>query len=202
MQLKQFFTSSIQARSFASATGLDRLFGRSVGRCVTLLPVANPVTQPTPVITPPSKGVRFAGATGFVFALLQSICTAVLAVSGVRVAIGLTALAAASGIYAPAKGFHQDAIRIPMLILGTFGALINLAVLARVWTLRARASANWRRRSIPRKELRSERLQLALAILTLVLVGLETWTHPMVHRTGQPPSGMEEPITQPRTTNH
>ena len=27
----------------------------------------------------------------------------------------------------------------------------------------------------------------ALAILTLVLVGLETWTHPMVHPTGPPP---------------
>ena len=75
-----------------------------------------------------------------------------------------------------------------MLILGTIGAVINLAVLARVWTLRSRASANWRRRAIPKKELRSERLQLALAILTLILVGLETWTHPMVHRTGPPPT--------------
>jgi len=26
-----------------------------------------------------------------------------------------------------------------------------------------------------------------LAIVTLVLVGLETWTHPMVHRTGAAP---------------
>ena len=123
-----------------------------------------------------------------VFALLQSACTAVLAISGLRVAIGLTALAAASGVYAPAKGFHQDAIRIPMLIVGALGALINLAVLVRVWRLRARASARWRRREISKKERRSERLQLALAIATLLLVGLETWTHHKMHRTGPPPA--------------
>lgn len=125
-----------------------------------------------------------------VFAILQSLCTAVLALSGMRVAIGLTALAAASGIYAPARGFHQDAIRIPMLAAGALGAAVNLAVLFRVWRLRARPSAHWRRRALSAKEKRSEQLQAALAILTLVLVGLECWTHPMVHRTGKPPSAV------------
>jgi formate hydrogenlyase subunit 3/multisubunit Na+/H+ antiporter MnhD subunit len=120
--------------------------------------------------------------------VLQSICTAVLTLSGVRVAIGLTALAAASGIYAPAKGFHQDAIRIPMLILAAAGAITNLAVLMWIRHLRNQPSAQWRRRELSTKEKRSERLQVALAILTLVLVGLETWTHPMVHRTGPPPA--------------
>jgi hypothetical protein len=38
----------------------------------------------------------------------------------------------------------------------------------------------------PRQK-RSERLQVFLAILTLVLVGLETWTHTKIHRTGPPP---------------
>ncbi len=102
-------------------------------------------------------------------------------------AIGLTALAAASGVYTPARGFHQDAIRIPMLILGTVGAVVNLAILIRVWRLRARASAGWRRRSISPRERRSERLQLALSLLTLILVGAEVTTHSMVHRTGPPP---------------
>jgi hypothetical protein len=133
------------------------------------------------------KGMRVVSGASFLFALLQSLCTAVLTLSGIRVAIGLSALAAASGIYAPAKGFHQDAIRIPMLILASVGAIVNLAVLAWIWHLRTRRSAQWRRREISRKERRSERLQVALAIVTLVLVGLETWTHPMVHRTGPPP---------------
>ena len=140
----------------------------------------------------PSGWTRLAprlGGTSLLFAVLQSICTAVLTLSGVRVAIGLTALAAASGIYAPAKGFHQDAIRIPMLILAAAGAITNLAVLMWIRHLRNQPAAQWRRRELSTKEKRSERLQVALAILTLVLVGLETWTHPMVHRTGPPPAG-------------
>jgi formate hydrogenlyase subunit 3/multisubunit Na+/H+ antiporter MnhD subunit len=123
-----------------------------------------------------------------IVALAQSLCTAVLTISGIRVAIGLSALAAASGIYAPAKGFHQDAIRIPMLILATVGAVVNLGVLAWIRHLRNRSSAQWRRREQSPQEKRSEKLQVAMAILTLVLVGLETWTHPMVHRTGPPPA--------------
>ena len=134
------------------------------------------------------KGLRALGGASLLFALLQSLCTAVLTVSGIRVAIGLGALAAASGIYAPARGFHQDAIRIPMLALAAAGAIVNLLVLAWIWHLRARPSAQWRKREIGPKERRSERLQVALAILTLLLVGLETWTHPLVHRTGPPPA--------------
>src|SRR6202048_4599700 len=133
------------------------------------------------------KPVRFLGGASFLLALLQSLCTAVLTISGIRVAIGLSALAAASGIYSPARGFHQDAIRIPMLIIAAAGALLNLAVLAWIRYLRNRPSAQWRRREKTSKEKRSERLQIILALITLVLVGLETWTHPMVHRSGPPP---------------
>jgi len=133
------------------------------------------------------RQIRTIGWTSAMLALLQSLCTAVLTISGIRVAIGLSALAAASGIYAPAEGWHQDAIRIPMLIVATVGALVNLAVLAWIRHLRNRPSAQWRRRELTSNEKRSERLQVALAIITLILVGLETWTHPMVHRTGPPP---------------
>jgi hypothetical protein len=129
------------------------------------------------------------GRTSLIFALLQSLCTAVLTISGIRVAIGLTALAAASGIYAPARGFHQDAIRIPMLTVAAVGAVANLLVLGWIWHLRNRPSAQWRRRELSAKEKRSERLQVVLAIVTLILVGLETWTHGMVHRTGPAPPG-------------
>ncbi|HUD55653.1 MAG TPA: hypothetical protein VMR02_10520 [Terracidiphilus sp.] len=137
-----------------------------------------------------SKGWSTVGGASLIVAMAQSLCTAVLTISGIRVAIGLSALAAASGIYAPAKGFHQDAIRIPMLILATVGAIVNLAVLAWIRHLRSRPSAQWRRRELTSKEKRNEKLQIAMAILTLILVGLETWTHPMVHRTGPPPSAV------------
>ena len=134
-----------------------------------------------------AKKIRAVGGISLVMALLQSLCTAVLTISGIRVAIGLSALAAASGIYAPATGWHQDAIRIPMLIFAAAGAIMNLAVLAWIWHLRSRPSAQWRRRELSQKERRAERLQVALALVTLILVGLETWTHPMVHRKGPAP---------------
>ena len=69
-----------------------------------------------------------------------------------------------------------------MLILGGLGALVNLAVLFRVWRLRARTSGQWRRRTLSVKERRSERLQLVLSVLTLVLIATEVWTHSIVHR--------------------
>ena len=133
-----------------------------------------------------------------IIALAQSICTAVLTISGVRVVIGLSALAAASGIYAPATGWHQDAIRIPMLIVASGGAIVNLSVLAWIWYLRSRPSAQWRQRERSAKEKRSERLQVVLAIVTLILVGLETWTHTIVHRSGPPPATTHQVISSRR----
>jgi len=135
-----------------------------------------------------TKSPAFLGTTSFILALLQSLCTAVLTLSGLRVVLGLSALAAASGTYAPARGFHQDAIRIPMLVFAAVGALVNLGILAWIRHLRNQPSAEWRRREPTAKEKRSKRVQIFLSIVTLILVGLEVWTHSLVHRTGPPPS--------------
>ena len=130
---------------------------------------------------PKLRTARWVNWSSFVFALLQSACTAVLAVSGIRVVIGLGALAAAAGTNAPARGFHQDAIRIPMMALALAGALINLYVLWRQWSLRRRPSSQWRISPLAAKEKRSQWLQFVLAIVTFALLGLEWWTHPMIH---------------------
>ena len=116
------------------------------------------------------------------FILLQSACTAVMAISGFRLLIGLSALAAASGVYAPARGFHQNAIRIPMMLLALVGSLANLYSVWRVRSLRARPASKWRMQPVSTAKLRSERLQVALAILTLLLLVAEQITHLMVHR--------------------
>jgi hypothetical protein len=131
--------------------------------------------------------LRVVSGISFGMALLQSLCTAVFAVSGIRVLIGLGALAVVSGVYTPARGFHQDAIRIPMLLIATLGSVVNLAVLAWIRHLRNRPSAQWRKQTLSKKQKRSERLQIALAVVTLILVGLETWTHGKIHKTGPPP---------------
>src|SRR5277367_2363935 len=102
--------------------------------------------------------------SSFVFALLQSLCSAVVAISGIRVAIGLGALAAAAGVDTPARGFHADAIRIPMMALALAGALLNLYFLWHLRRLRNRDSARWRRKPISQQKRNSERLQFALSI--------------------------------------
>jgi hypothetical protein len=116
------------------------------------------------------------------FAILQSACTAVITISGLRAAIGLSALAAAAGIHAPARGFHQDAIRVPMMLLALIGAVINLYVIAKVRHLRNKPAAQWRAQPLTKKKLNSERFQIALAIVTLLLLAAEWITHPMLHR--------------------
>jgi hypothetical protein len=153
------------------------------------------VPTPTPNETPPDFAIdapghseslasrlKLLGWSGILFAILQSACTAVIAISGVRVAIGLSALAAAAGIHAPAKGFHQDAIRIPMMLFALFGSLINLFVIWKIRNLRSKPASQWRQKPVSAKKLTSERLQMALSILTLVLLAAEWITHPMVHR--------------------
>ena len=106
-----------------------------------------------------------------------------MAISGVRVAIGLSALAEATiGIHAPAHGFHRDAIRIPMMIAALVGSLINLYVIWRIRSLRARPSSQWRAQAVSPKQRRSEVFQVVLSVVTLALLAAEWITHPMIHR--------------------
>jgi hypothetical protein len=130
----------------------------------------------------PSLGVRWFNWSAILFAILQSACTAVIAISGVRVAIGLSALAAAAGIHAPAKGFHQDAIRIPMMLLALAGSLINLFVIWRIRNLRKKPASQWRQKPLPASKRRAENFQIALSVLTLALLAAEWIIHPIVHR--------------------
>jgi len=47
--------------------------------------------------------IRALGGASFLLALLQSLRTAIIAIGGIRLAIGLTALASVSGIYPAAS---------------------------------------------------------------------------------------------------
>jgi hypothetical protein len=142
----------------------------------------SPSGTATPSAKMPLVNTKLLNWSGIVFAILQSACTAVIAISGVRVAIGLSALAAAAGIHAPAHGFHQDAIRIPMMLFAFLGAVVNLYVVWKVRRLRSRPASQWRQQPVTQKKLNSERFQIALSILTLLLLAAEWITHPMVHR--------------------
>jgi len=147
--------------------------------------VPSDTTQTDPGVPPPKMllvNAKLINWSSMVFALLQSVCSAVVAISGLRVAIGLGALAAAAGMDVPAHGFHQDAIRIPMMALALAGSLLNLFVLWRVRNLRNRPAAQWRRQPLSMKKKYSERLQYTLSILTLILLAAEWFAHRLIHR--------------------
>ena len=113
-------------------------------------------------------------------AAIESLCVAAVGLSGVRVALGFTSLLAASA-GGPARGFHQEAIRIPLLTIGAIGALLSLLLLWNEEKLRRNPAAAWRIRPLTAKQRRRRRLQLVLAILTLLLVAAELITHPLFH---------------------
>lgn len=150
------------------------------------LPTETQATESSEVVTSPrdtlSSRLKLLNWSGIAFAILQSACTAVIAISGLRVAIGLTALAAAAGVNAPAQGFHRDAIRIPMMALALVGSLVNLFVIWKIRKLRGNAESQWRQRPVTAQKLRGERWQIILSVLTLALLAAEWIIHPMIHR--------------------
>jgi hypothetical protein len=143
----------------------------------------NTATPPLPGrISERIAGSRYLGISAFLFALLQTICPAVVAIGAIRVFIGLGALAAAAGTNAWLGVWHADAIRIPMMLVAAIGAALNLFVIWHLRRLRARPAAQWRIGELPPGKLRGERWQIALAVLTFVCLAAEEIAHTILHR--------------------
>lgn len=132
----------------------------------------------TPAKLKPIKGRGLViGLIGFLFILLQSACTAFMAISGLRLLIGVGSIAAATVGLRFMDALHGGAIRIPMEIAAITGSVINLYAVRRIRRLRARSSSQWRMKPVTPKQLRSESWQIWLAVLTLLLVGVEWGFH-------------------------
>ena len=123
------------------------------------------------------------GLTSLFFILLQSACTAFFAISGLRLVIGLGALAAAATGMNFLAALHGAALRIPMEIVAIAGSIVNLLAVRRIRRLRARPASQWRMKPVTTKQLRSESWQIGLAILTLLLVAVEWGFHIYLHGT-------------------
>lgn len=117
------------------------------------------------------------GWSAFLFAILQSICSAFIALNGVRLLIGVGAFALASSTLKLADHMHIAAIRIPMMILALAGSLLNLLILWQVRRLRRRPASAWRQKPVPRKKIASEWFQFALSVFTLFLLAAEFFAH-------------------------
>jgi hypothetical protein len=156
----------------ASSEGADKLSGEDMSI----------VTEHTrvPALKRPRQGSWLISLTSLLFILLQSACSAVIAVSGLRLLIGLGSLAAASFIPGFIFSIHTDKIRIPMMVIAVCGSVLNLYVVWRIRSLRARPASQWRVQPVTAKERRSETIQIVLSILTLLLVVGEILAHRIV----------------------
>ncbi len=139
--------------------------------------------QPSAAAAPDGLPVntRLINWSAFLFAVLQSACSAFIALNGVRVLIGVGAFAAASGALKLVDQMHIAVIRIPMMVLALVGSVLNLAVLWQIWRLRRRPASAWRQQPVSKKKLASEWLQFTLSILTLVLLATEFVAHRFLH---------------------
>jgi hypothetical protein len=122
-------------------------------------------------------GSRALGISTVIFAALQAICPAVVAINAVRVLIGLGGALVAAGTDLSDSTWHHPWIRIPMLTIAGLGALLNLFVIGHARRLRNRPAAQWRVGPATPAKLRSEWLQIALALVTILLIAAELHFH-------------------------
>ncbi len=126
---------------------------------------------------PSTSRFRWLNWSSLFLAFLQSVCSAFIALHGIRLLVGIGAVILASSAWHLAESLHVNAIRIPMMLIALVGALLNLAALWQVRRLRARSSSAWRQQPLTPAKRRSETLQLALSLLTLVLLIAEGIAH-------------------------
>jgi len=98
-----------------------------------------------------------------------------MALSGLRLLIGIGSLAAATTGLRWLDSIHGGAIRIPMEMFAITGSLVNLYAIWRARSLRARPSSRWRVTPVSIDNRRAESIQAAIAVVTLLLVAIE-WT--------------------------
>ena len=143
------------------------------------------IEQDLPVDTHARSDVKrrswIIGLTSLCFILLQSACTAFMALSGLRLLIGVGSLAAATTGLKLLASIHGGSIRIPMEIVAVGGSLANLYAVWRVRSLRARPSSQWRIAPVSAKTRRGESIQIILAAITLCLVIAEWIIHIHLH---------------------
>jgi hypothetical protein len=120
------------------------------------------------------------GWSSLFLAALESLCAAAVALSGVRVLLGLGSLIAATAA-GPAQGFHREALRVPILWFSGVIAVVNLALLWNENRIRQNPAAQWRIQPLTPKQRRQRWMQLGTSILALLLILAEVVTHPWFH---------------------
>ena len=130
----------------------------------------------------PGSGVRstILGWSAFCLAAVESICAAAVALSGVRVLLGMSSLIAATAA-GPAQGFHREALRVPILWASGIIAVLNLLLLWQEDRIRHSPAAQWRLQPFTLKQRRQRWIALATSVVALLLILAEVITHPWFH---------------------
>jgi hypothetical protein len=130
---------------------------------------------PTVLDTAPSLSVV---GSSLLFSVLQSVCTAVVALNSVRLAIGIGSLAMTTGLGAALEHFHQITwLRVTLLVGALSGSSLTLGIVLRAMRLRNRPAARWRLRLLSSKQKRIELLQISLSVVALLLIVVEEYLH-------------------------
>lgn len=128
----------------------------------------------------PKFAATLLGWGSLALAAAESLCVIAVGLSGVRVALGMSSLIAATA-GGPAQGFHRSGLRIPFLVAGAVGAMLSLVLVWNEEKIRRNPSAAWRMQPLTKQQRRRKWLQITLAVLTLLLVAAEVITHPWFH---------------------
>ncbi|MGD0445843.1 MAG: hypothetical protein ABSA39_18065 [Edaphobacter sp.] len=116
--------------------------------------------------------------SSLLFSILQSVCTAVVAINGVRFVLGLGSLAMTVGVGAALDHLHEITwLRITLMLGALFGSLVTLFIVFHARGLRNKSSARWRLQPLTPRQRRMEALQIVMSVLTLILVTVEEYFH-------------------------
>lgn len=125
----------------------------------------------------PGKTLVMLGSGSLFLAAIEAVCLFFVSANGLIVLLGGAAIGLAQG----AAWIHSAAVRLPLLGIAAFGALLNLWLLLNSWKLRNAASAQWRKKALLPGERKRIILVATLSIFTLLFVGAELFLHHRLH---------------------
>ena len=124
-----------------------------------------------------TAGSALLSVSGLAAAAVEGVCAALVLLKSTAIFSGLAGLSAAGA----SSWFHQDALRIPLMVFAAGAALANLYVIWNGRRLRRSPAAAWRVRLQAPAEKRRTRLLVATSLVTLLLIAGEIYGHYILH---------------------
>jgi len=124
--------------------------------------------------------LRLIGWSALALAATESLCAAAVALSGVRVLLGMGSLIAATAA-GPALGLHREALRVPILWISGVIAAVNLLLVWNEERIRRNPAAQWRLEPLTPQQRRRRWIQIVTSVAALLLIAAEVVTHPWFH---------------------